>query len=223
MTGNDASIQWADTAVPTPPRTDPELFQHLRAATIFKLTDAAANQFWHEHLTRLLDELLDHNRPDVWHDVVLTQMCDVMGADVALVSEPVDDDVMRICQVWGAHAGDLLGKTFDRRRSIAGRVQASGLTAYVGSPRLRSPLKDVELYGPMVITPLHIGSRALTVSIARLHGREALTAADMELAFGFATAAGAAVDAATALIGDPDIDRRHAVDSVMHALATHVL
>lgn len=221
MAGEETSSPSANAVMPSPPRTDPELFQHLRAATIFKLTDADSNQIWHEHLTRLLDELLDQNNLDVWHDVVLGQMCEVLKADVALVSEPVNAEVMRICHVWGAHAAGLLAKEFDRRRSIAGRVQASGLTAYVGSPRLRSPLSDVELYGPMVITPLPVGSLTLTVSVARLYTREALTAADMELAFGFATAAGAAVDAASALIGDPHIDRGHAVDSVLHALTAH--
>jgi len=217
MTEEEASPPVTGDKSPAPARTDPELFHDLRAATIFRFIDAGSSQRWREHLTRLLDELFASQ--SAWEEVVLHRLCEFLAADIALMSEPVDTELMRICQVWGDQAAGLLGQQFDRRRSIAGRVHASGLTAFVGSPRLRSPLKAVELYGPMVIVPLRLQRGLFTISVARLHTRDALTAADMELAFGFAAAAGTAVDAVALRARYPDAQQELTADNLLRSLA----
>jgi signal transduction histidine kinase len=174
-------------------RTDAALFKEISASTIFAASRGGESQRWISALADLIDDMFtEHDAGRVW-DVILRHAVQYTNADAALLSFPVDANVMQIRNAVGANADTIVGQTFDRQTSIAGQVLDSGQSAYVDMARLKSPIDEVGAFGPMVITPL-LGLRAMgTLGVARVHGSAPLTAQDLTTVAEFASLAAVAM------------------------------
>lgn len=169
-------------------RTDAALFREIDAATVFA-TSHGEKQRWITALADLIAEMFADGAAARPSDVILRHALHYVDADVALLSMPLDGERMQIRNVAGVGCEPMIGRIFDRRASVAGRVLDSGQSAFVDMSRLKSPIDDVERYGPMIITPL-LGLRALgTLGVAREHGRSPLCVDDLERVVEFASLA----------------------------------
>lgn len=134
----------------------------------------------------------EHESNRLW-DVILRHAISYTGADAALLSMPLDAELMEIRSAVGDQTDGLVGQRFDRKSSVAGQVLDSGQSAYVNVTQLTSPINDVTAYGPMIITPL-LGLRALgTLGVTRLHTSAPLTEDDLTTVAEFASLAAVAM------------------------------
>jgi signal transduction histidine kinase len=203
----DSEVKTAHRRQPT----DAALFREISASTIFESSEPGETQRWINALADLIDDIFATHETSRPSKVILDHAIRFTNADTAILCMPIDADRMEIRNARGQRGPELIGQTFDRRTSIAGRVLDSGQSAFVDMPRLKSPIEEVRWFGPMIITPL-LGLRALgTLGVTRLHNRSPFTAADLGLVAGFAGLATVAlhVDEARAVREEASIGAEH--------------
>jgi signal transduction histidine kinase len=133
---------------------------------------------------------------------------EIARADFVTVLLPVAQDrgreveELRVDVAVGAGAGELLGRRVPREGSLSGRAFTTGEALRVTQPDevgLASIATGQLDVGPVLVVPLLGSSRVHGVlSVARLRGRPALTADDVDMAAGFANQAAVAIELAEA-------------------------
>src|SRR5580765_1260633 len=169
------------------------MFREISGATVFGASSAEQMERWTSALAALIDDLFAAQHVRAATTVVAEHALSFTRADVALLCTAHGADGMVIRDAAGHGAHTLAGSLFDRASSVAGRVLDTGTTAYVGMPRLKSPIDPVTSFGPMVITPLDGAQTRATLGVARVAGDDPLERADLPEVAAYAAIAGIAL------------------------------
>ncbi|WP_211176999.1 GAF domain-containing protein [Pseudonocardia acidicola] len=129
---------------------------------------------------------------------------EIANADLVTVMLPDEDsEDLRVEVAVGAAAEDLVGVRVPLDGSLSGRVFSTGKPLRVTSPGEQPGLASVASgsldVGPVLVMPL-VGSDRVhgVLTTARLHGRPAFSAEDLDMAAGFANQASVALELAEA-------------------------
>jgi len=136
--------------------------------------------------------------------VIAERSREIAGADLTIIALPAPGTTgLRIEVAIGVAAGDLEGVRLPMQGSLSGSVFTSGAPLRLAGPRdLPEQISvgpDVAEAGPMMAVPLLASDRVRGVLVAiRSPGESLFTAADLDLAGGFANQAAVALELAEA-------------------------
>jgi GAF domain-containing protein len=156
-------------------------------------------------ITRQLLASPDTDRASDPLQLIAERSREVADADVVTVSLPTDgrDDALRVEVAVGAGAGCLTDRPLPVAGSLEGRVLSTGEPLRLPHPDDQYHLGSVapaELdVGPVLVLPL-VGSRRVhgVLSAARIRGRTAFSAIDLDMASSFANQGAVAIELAEA-------------------------
>lgn len=127
---------------------------------------------------------------------------DIAGADLVVVALPAGDGELSVAVAVGAGAPSLTGQRMPVDGSLSGRVLTSGRPLRLASGERTAPLDPVTAHlgaGPVLVVPL-LGSQQVhgVLNVVRRPGAPDFSAADLDMASGFANQAGVALELAEA-------------------------
>jgi signal transduction histidine kinase len=162
---------------------------------------AKTRQQWLQATAAITRRLLsaDPGRP---LDFIAERSRAIAGADVVTVLLPIPGkpDELRVEVAVGAGAADLIGVRVRLAGSLSGRVFRTGEPLRYSNAHEAEPLAFVAGgtldIGPVLVLPLLGSQQAVqgVLTVARLSGRSAFTAEDLEMAAGFANQASIAIE-----------------------------
>jgi signal transduction histidine kinase len=122
----------------------------------------------------------------------------LVGADLATLALPVDDERLAVEAADGLLAAELLGTVFPAEGSVTGEVMRTGkavvLADAAGDPRTAQPIVRHGA-GPAVFVPLAVRDRTLgTLTVANAAGGPLLRETEVQLVETFAEQAGVALE-----------------------------
>jgi signal transduction histidine kinase len=144
--------------------------------------------------------ILGGREPDEVLELVAGRAAELVGADVATVAIPQDDEGTLVIRVAvGVHADELRGMEFPRAGSVSGEVVASGEPAVLEdaseSDRAYQPMIQTGEIGPMMMVPLSVrGSAFGTLTVGNLIGGRRFALDDLALVETFAEQAAVAIE-----------------------------
>jgi signal transduction histidine kinase len=166
----------------------------------------------------------DANRP---LQLIAERACEIADADLVVVALPTDGE-LHIEVAVGARAEDLPGTRLPLATTPSGRVFTTGTPLRVADLDEEPDLAWVALggleVGPVLIVPL-IGSRGVqgVLSAARMRGRTAFSAKDLEMATSFANHGAIAIELAEARAEQQRIAMLDERDRIAADLHDHVI
>ena len=175
-----------------------------------------------ESLNEIGHALIGELELDRLLDLVASSLHDLLGARLVLIALPAGDEVMRIAAASGTDGDELVGWTFPRSTSKAGRVFGRARTERVddvlGDPEVDSSTTRRFAARTGLYVPLLVRGRAIGVLVAHDKQGETTTFADddVRLAEQFAARAAIAVDlservardALRRVVGGQELERR---------------
>jgi signal transduction histidine kinase len=122
----------------------------------------------------------------------------LVGADLATLALPVDDDQLAVEAADGLLAAELLGTVFPAEGSVTGDVIRTGKAVVLADagtdPRGAQPIVRAGV-GPAVFVPLAVRGRTLgTLTVANGHGGDLLRETEVQLVETFAEQAAVALE-----------------------------
>ncbi len=175
-----------------------------------RLYEAARTQGqWLQASALITRQLLSADVGDLGRplQLIAEHSCQIAGADLVTVVLPDGGggdgrDDLRVEVAVGMSAPELRGRRVPLQGSLAGRVFRTGQPLRVTHPDdagLASMASGELDVGPVLVVPL-LGSRRThgVLSAARVRGRPAFTAGELEMASGFANQAAVAIELAEA-------------------------
>ena len=212
---------------------DAELATALAATAAAAIDNARLYQVarsrgeWLQATTAITRRLLSPDRPGAGHplQLIAARSREITDADLVTLVRPAENGSdLRVEVAVGAGAEDLPGLPVPWEGSLSGRVFTTGQPLRLAHPTDEAGLASVACgaldVGPVLVVPLCGSTRVHGVlSVARIHGRPAFSADDLELAAGFANQAAVAIELAQARVEQQRaamLDERERIAADLH-------
>src|SRR5205823_2363189 len=152
-----------------------------------------------EALREIASSILERTNPDEVLELVAGRARELVGADLATIALPEDEESLVIRIAHGPRAAALKGAVFPRDGSISGEVIASGRPLVMKDaskdPRVYQPIVRLGGIGPVLLVPLTAAGRTFgTLALANDAEGRPFDQADLDLVETFAGQAVVAIE-----------------------------
>lgn len=160
-----------------------------------RMYDAArTREVWNATIADVMSAMLDVDRTNVL-EVIASRVAALIDADLVAVAVPHGDDQLVLSTVYGLSAAELQGHAYAIEGTLTGRALRTRQALSIESEPEGTKFEGQPALGPTVAIPLYAGDDALGVlMISRQPEGRSFTAADLEMAFSFATQASIALE-----------------------------
>ena len=160
-----------------------------------RIYDAArTREVWNATIADVMSAMLDVDGENVL-DVIASRVAALIDADLVAVALPLGPDRLILSTVYGLSAGELQGHAYPIDGTLTGRALRTRQALSVQEEPADTIFAGQPALGPTVTIPLYAGDEALGVlMVSRQPAGRGFTAADLEMAFAFATQASIALE-----------------------------
>ncbi|CDK01773.1 Hypoxia sensor histidine kinase response regulator DosT [Microbacterium sp. C448] len=155
---------------------------------------ARTREIWNATIADVMSAMLDVDGANVL-DVIAARVAALIDADLVAVAVPLGAHQLILSTVYGISAAELQGHAYAVEGTLTGRALRTREALSVQNEPADTIFDGQPALGPTVAIPLYAADEALGVlMVSRRPDGRAFTAADLEMAFAFATQASIALE-----------------------------